>query len=235
MLTQKGITIPRCLKAEQEIRSGNTSLGLKVTPPPGPPSRLHKKRLHAGLGDRWHRCWRDRHCFPCCVLCHFKMFVACPFSELSDDLLLILLKVIYHKLMARARPCKFGLFSHHPTPEPLFTSKILIEPTSNLLPASSLKVEKKKLLERFHYLKRKECPGSPFAMVMVTTRYHLRLVIMPCPGENQQWFFSSVCCWSFLFCSASVLFICLSRGAATFQLESSPGVCPSVDGHRVVL
>ena len=68
-------------------------------------------------------------------------------------MLLILLKVIYHKLMARARPCKFGLFSHHPTPEPLFTSKILLEPTSNLLPATSLKVEKKKLLERFQYQK----------------------------------------------------------------------------------
>lgn len=153
-------------------RSGNTSpLGLKVTPS----SRLHKKRLHAGLGDQWHRCWRDRHCFPCCVLCHFKMFVVCTFSELSDVLLLILLKVIYHKLMARARPCKFGLFSHHPTPEPLFTSKILLEPTSNLLPATSLKVEKKKLLERFQYLKRKECSGSPFAIAMVTTRYHCDL------------------------------------------------------------
>lgn len=134
------------------------------------------------------------------------MFVVCTFSELSDVLLLILLKVIYHKLMARARPCKFGLFSHHIPPLNPFTSKILLEPTSNLLPATSLKRSRKE--ETVGEVPIPEKERSAQAALLQWRWWPLdilRLVIMPCPRrENQHWFFSSVCCW--LFCFVLLLF-----------------------------
>lgn len=150
MLTQKGITIPRCLKPEQEKEVTLLLLVLKVTP------IMTTQETSSRWPGRSVTQMLERQAL-------FSMLCTLPFKDVCSlyifwavrRFVIDTLKVIYHKLMARTRLLKFGLFSLHPIPLPLLQKKkkngsyyqSKIEHTSNLLPASSMKVEKKQLGE----------------------------------------------------------------------------------------
>lgn len=166
MLTQKGITIPRSLKPEQEQEGTPFSFRSAGNPHRDSTRRVFTLAWETGDTDAGETC---------CVPCHLMMFVACPLSELSGILLWILSRSPATNGWRERRPFPLGMIlpSSHPLTSFYRNFSYHLsetEPPSNLLPASSTNVEKKKLLERFHPPANKGALRQPFAVAMAAAR-----------------------------------------------------------------
>lgn len=118
VLASRAPPFPRCLKPEQEQEGTNPSpFGLKVTPHH---DHARQRALcgHAGLGVQRLGSWRDRHCFPCYVLCHWKDVCSLYIFRAGRHSAISPLKVFYHRLMVREGLLSLEDSSRPPPPPP---------------------------------------------------------------------------------------------------------------------